>query len=57
MELLKQRIVFMKATSAVCGPNDNTGVPRKSEKTDWEVELGVVIGKEAKYVSVAEALT
>ncbi|SHL74848.1 2-keto-4-pentenoate hydratase/2-oxohepta-3-ene-1,7-dioic acid hydratase (catechol pathway) [Roseovarius pacificus] len=49
-------IVFMKATSAICGPNDTILLPRGSEKTDWEVELGVVIGKPAKYVSEAEAL-
>jgi 2-keto-4-pentenoate hydratase/2-oxohepta-3-ene-1,7-dioic acid hydratase in catechol pathway len=45
----KEPIVFMKATSAVCGPNDDVEIPRGSEKTDWEVELGVVIGKPAKY--------
>jgi 2-keto-4-pentenoate hydratase/2-oxohepta-3-ene-1,7-dioic acid hydratase in catechol pathway len=49
-------IIFMKATSAICGPNDPILIPRTSEKTDWEVELGVVIGKPAKYVSQAEAL-
>lgn len=49
-------IVFMKATSAICGPNDTILLPRGSKKTDWEVELGVVIGKPAKYVSEAEAL-
>ncbi|WP_062113159.1 fumarylacetoacetate hydrolase family protein [Aureimonas sp. AU40] len=49
-------IIFMKATSAIVGPNDDIEIPRGSEKTDWEVELGVVIGKTAKYVSEAEAL-
>jgi 2-keto-4-pentenoate hydratase/2-oxohepta-3-ene-1,7-dioic acid hydratase in catechol pathway len=49
-------VIFMKATSAIVGPNDNVLIPRGSEKTDWEVELGVVIGKTAKYVSEAEAL-
>ncbi|MFM2278741.1 MAG: hypothetical protein RLZZ444_972 [Pseudomonadota bacterium] len=49
-------IIFMKATSAICGPNDNVLIPRGSEKTDWEVELGVIIGKTAKYVSEDEAL-
>jgi 2-keto-4-pentenoate hydratase/2-oxohepta-3-ene-1,7-dioic acid hydratase in catechol pathway len=49
-------ILFMKATSAICGPNDNVRIPRGSQKTDWEVELGVVIGKEARYVSEADAL-
>ncbi|HVG49774.1 MAG TPA: fumarylacetoacetate hydrolase family protein [Rubellimicrobium sp.] len=49
-------IIFMKATSAICGPNDPIIIPRGSEKTDWEVELAVVIGTKAKYVSEAEAL-
>jgi 2-keto-4-pentenoate hydratase/2-oxohepta-3-ene-1,7-dioic acid hydratase in catechol pathway len=49
-------IIFMKATSAICGPNDPILIPRGSEKTDWEVELGVVIGRAAKYVTEAEAL-
>jgi 2-keto-4-pentenoate hydratase/2-oxohepta-3-ene-1,7-dioic acid hydratase in catechol pathway len=49
-------IIFMKATSAIVGPNDQIEIPRGSEKTDWEVELGVVIGKTAKYVSEAEAM-
>ena len=49
-------VVFNKWTSAICGPNDNVEIPRGSTKTDWEVELGVVIGKSAKYISEAEAL-
>jgi 2-keto-4-pentenoate hydratase/2-oxohepta-3-ene-1,7-dioic acid hydratase in catechol pathway len=49
-------VIFMKATSAICGPNDDVLIPRGSEKTDWEVELGVVIGKPAKYVSEDNAL-
>lgn len=49
-------VIFMKATSAIQGPNDPVEIPRGSEKTDWEVELGVVIGKTAKYVTEAEAL-
>lgn len=49
-------VVFMKATSAICGPNDDVVIPRGSKKTDWEVELGVVIGKPAKYVSRETAL-
>jgi ureidoglycolate lyase len=56
MKLPSQPIVFMKATSAVCGPNDDIEIPRGSEKTDWEVELGIVIGKEAKYIDQANAL-
>ncbi len=49
-------ILFMKATSAVVGPNDEVEIPRGSKKADWEVELGVVIGTRAKYVSEADAL-
>ena len=49
-------IIFMKASSAICGPNDPILIPRGSEKTDWEVELAVIIGKPAKYVSEDEAL-
>ena len=49
-------IVFMKATSALNGPNDVIRIPRASRKTDWEVELGVVIGSHAKYVDEADAL-
>ena len=50
-------VVFNKWTSAVVGPNDDVAIPRGSKKTDWEVELGVVIGKEARYVSKEEALS
>jgi len=49
-------IIFMKATSAIVGPNDDLLIPRGSKKTDWEVELGIVIGKKAKYVSEENAL-
>ena len=49
MELPKEPVIFSKATSAICGPNDNIEMPRNSVKTDWEVELGVIIGKHAKY--------
>jgi ureidoglycolate lyase len=49
-------VIFGKWTSAICGPNDDVEIPRHSVKTDWEVELGVVIGKEAKYVDEASAL-
>ena len=49
-------IIFSKATSAICGPNDDVIIPRNSVKTDWEVELGLVIGKPAKYVDEASAL-
>jgi 2-keto-4-pentenoate hydratase/2-oxohepta-3-ene-1,7-dioic acid hydratase in catechol pathway len=50
-------VVFMKATSSICGPDDGVVIPRGSKKTDWEVELGVVIGKPAKYVEEADALS
>jgi len=56
MEPPSEPILFMKATSAICGPNDPLRLPKGSVKTDWEVELGVVIGKPAKYISEAEAL-
>lgn len=49
-------VVFFKATSAICGPNDHLEIPHRSEKTDWEVELGIVIGKQTKYVSQEDAL-
>ena len=49
-------IIFMKATSAIVGPDDAIEIPRGSEKTDWEVELGVVIGRTAKYVSEETAM-
>jgi 2,4-didehydro-3-deoxy-L-rhamnonate hydrolase len=49
-------VVFNKWTSAICGPDDDVIIPRDSEKTDWEVELGVVIGREARYVGEAEAM-
>ncbi|QJD71742.1 fumarylacetoacetate hydrolase family protein [Marinobacterium sp. LSUCC0821] len=54
MDLPTEPVVFMKATSAVCGPNDSIEIPRTSEKCDWEVELGVVIGSRAKYISEDE---
>ncbi|MHC8493603.1 fumarylacetoacetate hydrolase family protein [Thalassospira sp. SM2505] len=56
MEVPPEPVIFAKYTSAICGPNDPIIIPRGSEKTDWEVELGFVIGKKAKYVSEADAL-
>ncbi len=50
-------IVFAKWTSAICGPDDDVEIPRGSTKTDWEVELGVVIGKGGRYIDEAEALS
>jgi len=48
-------ILFFKSTTALCGPNDNAVIPKRSEKTDWEVELAIVIGKKATYVAKEEA--
>ncbi|MFP4089553.1 MAG: fumarylacetoacetate hydrolase family protein [Cyclobacteriaceae bacterium] len=56
MELPREPIIFFKATSSIVGPNDDLIIPKGSEKTDWEVELGVVIGKRASYVSEADAM-
>ena len=49
-------VIFMKATSAIIGPNDDVIIPKNAIKPDWEVELGVIIGKEARYVDEADAL-
>ncbi|WP_274631117.1 fumarylacetoacetate hydrolase family protein [Arvimicrobium flavum] len=57
MPIPSEPVVFMKATSAICGPNDTVLIPRDSTKTDWEVELGVVIGKGGKYIEEADALS
>ncbi len=56
MEVPKEPIIFNKWTSAICGPNDNIQIPRGSLKTDWEVELGVVIGKGGRYIDEANAM-
>jgi len=56
MAVPPEPVIFMKATSAICGPNDDVEIPRNAEQTDWEVELGIVIGRPAKYVSEADAL-
>jgi 2-keto-4-pentenoate hydratase/2-oxohepta-3-ene-1,7-dioic acid hydratase in catechol pathway len=56
MELPAEPVIFFKATSAIIGPNDTVEIPRNSFKTDWEVELGVVIGKAAKYIDASDAL-
>ncbi|MET0794601.1 MAG: fumarylacetoacetate hydrolase family protein [Polyangiaceae bacterium] len=55
-QIPSEPVLFMKATSAICGPYDDLLIPRGSLKTDWEVELGVVIGRKAQYVSEAAAL-
>lgn len=56
MRLPKEPIVFMKAVTCLCGPDDNIVLPLGSKKTDWEIELGVIIGKKAQYVSEEQAL-
>jgi ureidoglycolate lyase len=56
LEVPPEPVIFAKATSAICGPNDTVEIPHGSKATDWEVELGVVIGKEAKYIDEADAL-
>lgn len=55
MQLPSEPVVFFKATSSLVGPNDDLIIPRNSKKTDWEVELAVVIGKKASYISEGEA--
>ena len=55
MSLPEEPILFFKSTSAICGPDDAVEIPRGSTSTDWEVELGVVIGRHAKYISAADA--
>ncbi|WP_277961113.1 ureidoglycolate lyase [Pseudomonas sp. RIT-To-2] len=56
MAVPSEPVVFNKWTSAICGPNDDVQIPRDSKKTDWEVELGVVIGKGGRYIDEANAL-
>jgi len=56
MAVPTEPIIFNKWTSAICGPNDNLQIPRDSTKTDWEVELGVVIGKGGRYIDEADAM-
>lgn len=55
-DLPKEPIIFFKATSSMVGPNDDLIIPKNSEQTDWEVEFGVVIGKEASYVKEEDAM-
>ncbi|EBA06013.1 fumarylacetoacetate hydrolase family protein [Sagittula stellata] len=56
MPIPEEPIIFNKWTSAICGPNDPIQIPRDSQKTDWEVELGVVIGKPGVYIDEADAM-
>ncbi len=57
MDVPKEPILFFKSTTAICGPNDNVIIPRNSVKTDWEVELAVVIGKKTSYVDYDNAMS
>lgn len=56
MAVPSEPVVFFKSTTALCGPNDNVVIPRNSEKTDWEVELAVIIGKKASYINEEDAM-
>ncbi|WP_110650653.1 fumarylacetoacetate hydrolase family protein [Salinicola peritrichatus] len=56
-EVPAEPVIFNKWTSAICGPNDDVEIPRGSEKTDWEVELGVIIGKGGRYIDEADAMS
>ncbi|MFD1163717.1 MULTISPECIES: fumarylacetoacetate hydrolase family protein [Hwangdonia] len=55
MKVPKEPVLFFKSTTALCGPNDDVIIPKNSEKTDWEVELAIVIGKKASYIEEADA--
>jgi 2,4-diketo-3-deoxy-L-fuconate hydrolase len=57
MKIPLEPIIFMKATSAIMGPNDDVVMPPESRKSDWEVELGIIIGREARYVPLDQALS
>src|SRR6476661_8026084 len=56
MPIPPEPIIFNKAPSCICGPNDNTIIPKGSSKLDWEIELGIVIGQRAKYLSKEKAM-
>lgn len=56
MDVPSEPVVFFKSTTALCGPNDDVIIPRNSHKTDWEVELAVIIGKKASYINEADAM-
>ena len=55
-ELPKEPVIFFKATTALCGPNDDVAIPRGGSKLDWEVELGIVIGRKAQHVAAKDSL-
>jgi 2-keto-4-pentenoate hydratase/2-oxohepta-3-ene-1,7-dioic acid hydratase in catechol pathway len=57
MPIPKEPIIFNKAPTSICGPNDNTIIPKDSTKLDWEVELGIVIGKRARYLDRSKAMS
>ena len=57
VDVPKEPVIFMKATSSICGPNDNVVMPRNAKKCDWEVELACVIGKPGKYIAEEDALS
>jgi 2-keto-4-pentenoate hydratase/2-oxohepta-3-ene-1,7-dioic acid hydratase in catechol pathway len=57
VDVPKEPVIFMKATSSICGPSDTVTIPRNSTKCDWEVELACVIGKPGKYIKEADALS
>jgi 2-keto-4-pentenoate hydratase/2-oxohepta-3-ene-1,7-dioic acid hydratase in catechol pathway len=56
MDVPKEPVIFFKSTTALCGPNDDVIIPRNSVKTDWEVELAVIIGKKASYITEESAM-
>jgi len=57
MKVPVEPVVFMKATSAICGPDDDIVIPKGATKTDWQVELGIVVGRPAKYVTEIDAMS
>ena len=57
MQVPSEPVIFFKATSALCGPNDDLIIPRNSKKTDWEVELALIVGKKASYIYEEEAMS
>ena len=56
MKIPSEPIIFIKANSCICGPNDNIVIPKNSKKTDWEIELGIIIGKKAQYILEDQSL-
>ena len=56
MKIPSEPIIFIKANSCICGPNDNVVIPKNSKKTDWEIELGIIIGKKAQYIFEDQSL-